>query len=206
MDRKYLCYKLLRPYGLGLPAYIGIGGEHRPKEHEKAARVNRHPNKILQRIFNKAWKLGFDGLIIQVIERNMSWTRACEVEKKQIALFGRLDLGSGSLANMSAGGDGIFDMSEDSILRRNLASKRPHSFLAKEKMKKPKSVETRIKMRKPKSIEHRLHISQGKKNKKLGPMTEKHRLNIISGMKEMWLRVKQQRELERLLDQYLSLA
>lgn len=43
---------------------------------------------------------------IEIIQENLSWEEACELEIFLISLYGRKDLGLGNLVNMTDGGDG----------------------------------------------------------------------------------------------------
>src|SRR5208283_1011301 len=94
-------YMLIRPYGKKTPAYIGIGDELRPYEHRMMAARGNHPNKILQKIFNKAVKYGFNDLNIKIISEMISWENACDLEKVLIKKYGRLDQKTGCLANLT---------------------------------------------------------------------------------------------------------
>jgi hypothetical protein len=74
--------------------YVGIGKE------EKRAFSKFGRSKYWKRIANKV------GYTVDVIHRDVSWNEACELEKHLIFLFGRKDLGLGSLVNMTDGGEG----------------------------------------------------------------------------------------------------
>jgi hypothetical protein len=65
---------------------------------------NNHWNNLVN-------KYGYDSLII---EENLSESEAFDLEIKYIKKIGRLDLGLGSLVNLSDGGDGIKNPSEES--------------------------------------------------------------------------------------------
>jgi hypothetical protein len=77
--------------------YIGIG-----------VRLNRLYSKHSR---NNLWKniverVGFE---YEIIDSNMTWELACELEKKLIKYYGRRDLNEGSLVNMTDGGDGVIN-------------------------------------------------------------------------------------------------
>jgi hypothetical protein len=59
---------------------------------------------------------------VEIIVDNLTWEQALEKEKEFIALYGRRDLGKGTLANMTDGGDGAIGMiqSEESKEKRRL--------------------------------------------------------------------------------------
>ena len=76
------------------PFYIGIGLDEK-------------------RAYNKKNRSGFWKLItkktdyeVQILFDDLSWDEACEKEKEFITLYGRKDLGTGSLVNLTNGGDG----------------------------------------------------------------------------------------------------
>jgi hypothetical protein len=77
--------------------YIGIG-----------VRLNRVSSKHSR---NKFWRniverVGFE---YEVIDSDISWEMACELEKKLINYYGRRDLNEGTLVNMTDGGDGVIN-------------------------------------------------------------------------------------------------
>ena len=73
--------------------YIGIGKIRRP--YDKAKR-----NNYWQSIVNKH---GYD---IEIIHKDLSWEKACKIERQLILQYGRCDLGTGVLVNMTDGGEG----------------------------------------------------------------------------------------------------
>lgn len=54
---------------------------------------------------------------------DLDWKEAGELEKKLIEQFGRRDLGTGTLANMTAGGDGAIELSTESRKKISESSK-----------------------------------------------------------------------------------
>lgn len=96
--------------------YIGIG-----------IRLSRVYSKYSR---NKFWKnivrrVGFE---YEIIDSDMSWESACELEKKLIKHYGRRDLNEGTLVNMTDGGDGVINRkgwthSEETKLKISKANK-----------------------------------------------------------------------------------
>jgi hypothetical protein len=73
--------------------YIGIGNKQRPF-------VKTKRNSYWQNIVKK------DGYYVEVIQENLSFEDAKELEVFLISLYGRKDIKTGILCNMSDGGDG----------------------------------------------------------------------------------------------------
>lgn len=73
--------------------YVGIGESTRPYEHNSR---NPHWHHIVEKF----------GYKVILVKENITWEDACEWEKFEIKRIGRRDLGSGSLVNMTDGGEG----------------------------------------------------------------------------------------------------
>lgn len=78
--------------------YIGIS----KREDRPTSRYNR----------NKYWTNVVDkhSFYSEVIQQVDSWDEACELEALLIQEYGRLDLGTGCLVNMTSGGDGTINL------------------------------------------------------------------------------------------------
>ena len=55
-------------------------------------------------------KVGYD---VEILYENISWEEACEKEIQLIKNYGRMDLKLGSLVNMSDGGEGLHNPSQE---------------------------------------------------------------------------------------------
>ena len=75
--------------------YVGIG------KTPKRAFSKKSRNPLWKNIVNKT------DYTVEIIHNDVSWGEACELEKHLIFLFGRKDLGLGSLVNMTDGGEGV---------------------------------------------------------------------------------------------------
>lgn len=73
--------------------YIGIG-ENESRAHHKTNRT-------------RIWKnIAAKGYEIEILFEDLTWEQAKEKEKEFIALYGRRDLGLGTLVNLTDGGEG----------------------------------------------------------------------------------------------------
>jgi hypothetical protein len=82
--------------------YIGIGKTEK-RAYSTEAR-NRHWKSIVK---NTAYR-------VEILQIGISWEDACALEKQLIEKLGRSDLGTGALVNMTSGGEGIQNLSEES--------------------------------------------------------------------------------------------
>ena len=83
------------------PFYIGIG------KTDKRAYCKKQRNKLWYNIVNKS------EYIVEIVMDNLTWEQACEKEKEFISIYGRKDLGKGTLVNMTDGGDGNNNFSKE---------------------------------------------------------------------------------------------
>ncbi len=81
------------------PFYIGIGTS---KYYNRAYR-NKNRSNLWKKIANKG------GYEVEILLDNLTWQEACKKEKEFICLYGRKDLKTGCLANMTDGGDGAIN-------------------------------------------------------------------------------------------------
>lgn len=110
--------------------YIGMGYLKRAYSKDAAKR-----NQIWNRIVNKTeYK-------IEILAENLSWEDACELEEFLILSYGRIDLKTGSLANLTNGGDGSKGCSPSQETRNKISNfhkGKPVSQQSKDKMRKAK--------------------------------------------------------------------
>ena len=149
--------------------YIGIG-EDKINETNlfKRAYVTYDRNKYWKNIINKT------DYKIEIILNNLSWEEACSKEIEYIKIYGRKDLGLGTLVNMTDGGDGTkgYKHTIENKLKRSLHMK--NRIISKE---------TREKM-----SNSRKGKSPGNKGKKTSDEI-KQKLSIIKkGKPTPWLR------------------
>lgn len=126
------------------PFYIGIGYN---KNYSRANSIHGR-NRYWKNIVNK---FGYE---IQILIDDLTWEEACVKEKEFIKLYGRIDLGLGSLVNLTDGGDGAIGYKHpiESLLKIGEKSKgrvkSPEQIEKwKNKMNFEKSTEVREKIR-----------------------------------------------------------
>jgi hypothetical protein len=78
--------------------YIGIG------KTEKRAYSKNGRNKYWNRV---AFKVGYK---VEIVLEGLTWKEACDKEKELIKEYGRKDLNTGILVNMTGGGDGTLEI------------------------------------------------------------------------------------------------
>ena len=78
------------------PFYIGIGKTERRATQKRGDRRNQYWRNIIL-------KTEYD---VEILFDDLTWEEACEKEIELIKLYGRKDLGTGTLVNMTDGGDG----------------------------------------------------------------------------------------------------
>lgn len=97
---QFFVYRLVRN---GAPFYIGKGSGRRGRDH--LAPSGHRDNSLRSIIIRKAKSSG-DVLKCEIVQSHLTEAEAFSEEKRLIALFGRIDIGTGSLANHTDGGDG----------------------------------------------------------------------------------------------------
>ena len=85
----------------GLPCYVGKGKGKRRQQHNAAALSGRHTNPILTAVIRKYGPLDF----VPVLE-GLTESEAFEAERALIAKHGRRNNRTGSLCNLTDGGEG----------------------------------------------------------------------------------------------------
>jgi hypothetical protein len=145
--------------------YIGIGNEKRPFVKSKG-----HRNKWWKHIVDKT------EYQIDILFDNLSWEQAVEKEKEFIQLYGRRDLGLGTLVNMTDGGDGILGKKHSEETKQKIALGNKGKIMSE----KHKLALFNANIGKKLSEEHKLKLSQVKKGKSL---SEEHRLKLTEANK-----------------------
>lgn len=96
------------------PFYIGIGSD---KFYNRAYEKGNRRNKIWNKIVNKTT------YEVEILLDNITWEYACKKEIEFINLYGRIDLKSGTLANLTDGGDGTIGVIYSDERKKELSDK-----------------------------------------------------------------------------------
>lgn len=130
--------------------YIGIGTEKRPYRKDKRS---------------KFWKVIIDktDYRVDIMFYDMSWEEACEKEKELIQLYGRRDLGTGTLVNLTDGGDGTYGMTHSKQSRAKISK----SLLGRCVSSQTRKLLSDMRQGVSKSQEHKKRISESHKIKVL---------------------------------------
>jgi hypothetical protein len=130
--------------------YVGIGvNEKRP--YSKSRR-----NIIWKNIVNK------HGYTVEILHEDLPYEECKEIERELISIHGRKDLGTGTLCNLTDGGDGILGLVHTDETRRNMSESRigkNHSDETKRKMSEASKG-------KKLSEEHKRKLSESKTGEK----------------------------------------
>jgi len=88
------------------PFYIGIGSD---SNYKRANESGNRRNKIWNDIVSKS------DYVVDIIFDEITWEEACFLEKELIKLYGRRNLETGSLVNLTDGGEGMvgYKMTEE---------------------------------------------------------------------------------------------
>jgi anti-sigma28 factor (negative regulator of flagellin synthesis) len=150
--------------------YVGIGKIRRP--YDKAKR-----NKYWQSIVNK------HGYNIEIIHKNLSWKKACKIERQLILQYGRCDLGTGVLVNMTDGGEGNQNIIYTDEWREKQKIASTGRIQSEETKKKRALRQTGIKF----SKDRKKNISKSKKGTQVGSSNPSAVLNEdkVSEIKEL---------------------
>lgn len=95
------------------PFYIGIGSDRNYKRASAIKDRNKHWKNI-------ANKYGYE---IEILVDDLTWDEACKKEKEFINLYGRIDLGLGSLVNLTDGGDGVIGVIYSNERKKNISNR-----------------------------------------------------------------------------------
>ena len=99
-DKRFYCYELRRPDGS--PFYVGIGQDRRILVHRRRDNLRNSKISLIQRVLGVGVQADYS--IVGFFDTQED---AYAEEQRLIASYGRIDLGTGTLANGTDGGHGI---------------------------------------------------------------------------------------------------
>lgn len=142
------------------PFYVGIGKSSDQGKYIRST-SGRNRNKYWRNITTKT------DYSVEVMLDDLTWIEACEKEREFILLYGRKDSQTGTLVNMTDGGDGransiVSEETKRKIGDSNRGQTRSEEAIAKMRVASTgftHSEETKAKMRKPKSEKHKANLS-----------------------------------------------
>ena len=103
--------------------YVGIGNDKRPYD------INNR-SKFWKRIINKT------DYRIEILAKNLSWEDACELECLLIKEYGRTNLKTGILCNLTDGGDGCVNLKHTLKSKKQMSKSHTGKKLTKESILK----------------------------------------------------------------------
>lgn len=139
--RDFYVYQIIRQYnatGIEEVCYVGRGCGYRYSKHLNHLKKRKHINDLLQKWYDS----NDSSFAVKIIYKNLTNDEANNLERDQIGTYGRFDLGEGSLANKTNGGEGVMGWVP--------------------------SEEVLAKMRAPKSEEHCISLSMSGKKRYAG--------------------------------------
>lgn len=195
------------------PFYIGIGLKEF-RAYDKSRR-NKHWYNIIN----------ISGYEVDILFDGLTWEEACEKEKEFIKMYGRVDLGTGTLCNHTDGGEGangrIYKPTKESIEKMRLkkigqpSPKRGTKLSQEIKDKISKSLTGRKQSKelidkrvasctgKKRSEQSRKNISEGRKGI---VFLEEHRKNLLKSCGTKICRVDENRNVLERYDSIIECA
>ena len=164
--------------------YIGIGSD----SNYSRASFFKNRNHIWQSIFNKT------DIKVDILFDKLTWEEACAKESELIKSIGRIDLNEGTLANLTDGGEGLYNPAE--YVREKLRYQKTEehkAFIRRLQIgvkQSPEHIQKRIahnfhndpayieKQKKSHIGKPRTEEDKQKMRKPKGPMSDEHRKKI----------------------------
>ena len=188
---KYYLYRYIRE-DKNIPFYVGIGSKRKNRifnslcaEYERAYSLTNRNKHFLNIIKNISYS-------IEIIFETDSLNEIKEKEKEFILLYGRIDLNTGTLVNLTDGGDGHYNMSYEN--RKKIGELIKERFKDKKQTKEhigrriekmygrklsPETIQKRTNTRKENAIERGYYVPQSKienESKKIVQYDKEHTL------------------------------
>jgi len=160
-------YKWLREDGS--PYYVGIGNPKRPYTGRRLCGFPPPDDRII------------------ILYKGLDWKTACEIERELISFYGRKDLKTGILCNLTDGGEGVPGYKHTEDAKKKMSEVQTGKKLSedhKEKISKSGSGENHYFYGKEHTKETKRKISEAKSGKKHHFYGQKHTEDTIKKMSE----------------------
>ena len=193
-----------------VPFYIGIGKDNTYKR----AYVNSKDKR------SQFWhNIANNGYEVEILMDNLTWEQACEKEKEFISIYGRRDLGKGTLVNMTDGGEGAINISKEAkeSIRKKLTGRKQSEETKNKRKQTLKKVWENQDLRELKriqssniSIEIRNRIADKLRGRTKPKRTEQELIKIKNGLKEHYKnnivhnKIVFKKEIEDLIHKYYN--
>lgn len=179
-ENKGMFYTYLLRKPDGIPFYVGKGGrkEFRIGVHIKEAlegcsyKKNRHKTNTILKILSRGNQINYE--IVNFFEDEID---AYKNEIELIKLYGRKDTGSGTLTNMTDGGDGLMNPTKETRYKVGSANRGKTHFTSEETRKK---LSIAFKGRKL-SEDHKRKIGEKSKGRTWSEETRKKMIKALIG-------------------------
>ena len=110
IKKDYYVYMLCYPSGK--PFYVGLGHNNRIYQHEKVLNNKKESNRHKLNIIKKILKEGLEVKKV-FLEKNLTKEESGIIEQKWIKFYGRVDQKTGILCNLTDGGEGTWNPTEE---------------------------------------------------------------------------------------------
>ncbi|AXF41405.1 hypothetical protein SHAb15599_00039 [Acinetobacter phage SH-Ab 15599] len=176
-----------------LPFYIGKGQGNRAYYHFKNDCFNNDSNRHKVNTILKAKKEGKE-ILVEFVKHNLTEQEALQFEMELISRYGRRDIGTGCLTNMTNGGDGVSGLVHSEETRKKLSN------ISKQQFSSPEAREQlRLYSRKAQQIiwgrDRQKHVERVKKQAKEN-YENGNKENLLNGIKN-WVETNPEQVLER---------
>lgn len=106
--------------------YVGIGTQD---NYKRASRVHNRTNYWNNIVKKCGWK-------VDIVFDNLTWEDACKIEAELIAKYGRIDLGTGTLVNLTDGGEGTLNRKATEETKQKISKARTGNITHSDETKK----------------------------------------------------------------------
>lgn len=140
--------------------YVGIG-KNKERAYRKSDR-NRYWKNVVKK----------HDYIVEIIYNDLTWELACQMERYLISSYGRRDQKKGNLVNLTDGGEGVLNISEETRKIKSEKSKGNKSFSGRKHTEEHKKKMSEMFKGREFTDEHKNKISKSKIGKKASESTK----------------------------------